>query len=199
MSRVLYSGGVSESSAAAEASPTARRTRRAIVDAAIETLAAHPAATLAEIADASEVSRSTLHRHFVDRDDLLTAVDAECRIRFGRASEAARLSEGGVLDSLERLALEYLELGPVLGLVFADNAPVDPDSWEDGEDTDDELLAVIERGQRDGDIDPEVSPPWVITTFWVLLFGSWLCLQRGMSRLDVAVQLSHTFRKAVGP
>ncbi len=180
-------------------SPTARRTRRLIVEAAIETLAGNPAATLAEIADAGDVSRSTLHRHFTDRGDLLAAIDEECRIRFAHAVEAARLGEGDALNSLDRLAQEYLGLGSVLGLVFADNAPVDPDVWEDSEERDQTLSAVIQRGQQGHEIDPEVSPTWVITTFWVMLFGAWLAQKSGMSRRDVSVQLSRTFRKAVGP
>ncbi|ASU82553.1 TetR/AcrR family transcriptional regulator [Nocardiopsis gilva YIM 90087] len=182
-----------------EPSPTARRTRRLIVDAAIGTLAANPSATLAEIADAGDVSRSTLHRHFIDRGDLLAAIDEECRTRFARADAAARLGEEGVLNSLDRLAQEYLGLGPVLGLVFADNAPVDPDTWDDSEERDQNLVTVIERGQRGHEIDSELSPTWVITTFWVLLFGAWLSLKSGMSRRDVAVQLSRTLRKAMGP
>lgn len=195
-----YHWYVPQSRQSAEPSPTARRTRRVIVDATIETLALNPAATLAEIAEAGDLSRSTLHRYFTDRDDLLTAIDAECRVRFAAAASAARLDDGGALDSLDRLAQEYLELGPVLGLVFVDNAPVDPDSWDDSQDRDQGLIAMIERGQQPGtgpDIDPELSPDWVITTFWVLLFGAWLSLKSGMSRRDVAMHLSRTFRKAV--
>lgn len=85
---------------------------------------------------------------------------------------------------------------------FVDNAPVDPDSWENSEDRDQDLIAMIERGQHSGtgpDIDPELPPDWVITTFWVLLFGAWLSLKSGTSRRDVAMHLSRTFRKAVAP
>lgn len=172
-----------------------------IVDAAIETLAANPAATLAEIAESADLSRSTLHRHFADRDDLLAAIDTECHARFAAAGAAAQLGEGRVLDALDRLAQEYLELGPVLGLVFVDNAPVDPDRWADSEDRDQDMVAMITRGQRSAagpDIDPELSPGWVITTLWVLIFGAWLSLKEGLSRREVAAQLSRTLRKAIG-
>ncbi|WP_211234731.1 TetR/AcrR family transcriptional regulator [Glycomyces arizonensis] len=181
----------------ADMSPAARRTRRLIIEAGIAVLAERTSATLSEIAAAADVSRSTLHRHFADRNDLLAAIDAECRARFKRAEAAARLGEGSALDSLDRLAQEYLGLGLVLGLVFADNAPVDPDSWDD-EDGDGGLAVVIEGGQREGDIDPELSTEWVDVTFWTLLFGAWLSLQGGMSRRDVAFQLSRTVRKAFG-
>ncbi|GAA4907638.1 TetR/AcrR family transcriptional regulator [Streptomonospora salina] len=198
---VSYDRLVPQSQPSAVPSTTARRTRRVIVDAAIETLAADPAATLAEIAEAGDLSRSTLHRHFADRDELLTAIDAECRRRFTAATSAARLGDGGALNALDRLALEYLDLGPVLGLIFADNAPIDPDTWEDSDGREQGLSTTIERGQNsatEGDIDPELPPDWVLTTFWVLLFGAWLSLKNGMNRRDVATYLSRTFRKAVG-
>ena len=50
------------------------RTRRAIIDAAISVLAANPAAPLGDIAEAAGVGRSTLHRHFSERGDLMRAV-----------------------------------------------------------------------------------------------------------------------------
>lgn len=178
-------------------SPAARRTRRLIVDAGITVLAERTSATLAEIADAADVSRSTLHRHFTDRNDLLAAIDAECRVRFDRAASAAKLGEGSALDAMDRLAQEYLGMGPVLGLVFADNALIDPDGW-DYEDEGGGLTATIASGQREGDLDPELSAEWVETIFWTLLFGAWLSLQGGTSRRDVAFQLSRTLRKAFG-
>lgn len=98
---------------------------------------------------------------------------------------------------MDRLAQEYLGLGLVLGLVFADNAPVDPDDWDESEQGGG-LAAMIAEGQREGVIDPDLSPEWVEVTLWTLLFGAWLSLQGGMSRRDVAFQLSRTVRKAFG-
>ena len=50
------------------------RTRKAILDAAIGVLATDPAASLGQIADAADVGRTTLHRYFPERADLLTAL-----------------------------------------------------------------------------------------------------------------------------
>lgn|SRR5690606_30308652 len=192
---LLYSGRVPTTRHSDDLSPTARRTRGLIVDAGITVLAERASATLAEIADAADVSRSTLHRHFADRNDLLAAIDAECRTRFDRAAAAARLDEGEALDAMDRLAQEYLGLGPVLGLVFADDALVDPDEWDE-EDRDGGLTTVIAGGRGAGGLDPALSTEWMETTFWTLLFGAWLSLQSGTSRRDVAFQLSRTLRKA---
>jgi serine phosphatase RsbU (regulator of sigma subunit) len=50
------------------------RNRQRILDAARRLLAQAPAATLADIAAAADVSRSTLYRHFPSRDDLIAVV-----------------------------------------------------------------------------------------------------------------------------
>jgi TetR/AcrR family transcriptional repressor of lfrA len=176
-------------------SPTSRRTRRLIVDTAIDTLGRRHGATLAEIADDAGVSRSTLHRHFADRDELLAAIDAECRSRFDQAAGRARLTEGTALAALERLGQEFLELDSVLSLIFADNALVDPDRWEAPEDGR-SMSRLIERGRQDGSLDPDLRPDWIETAFWGLLISAWMSVSSGMARREVSDQLSHTLRNA---
>src|SRR5215208_945701 len=53
----------------------AMRNRERILDAAERLLQRSPSATLADIAAAAGVARSTLHRRFASRDDLLAALD----------------------------------------------------------------------------------------------------------------------------
>jgi AcrR family transcriptional regulator len=53
--------------------------RRHIVAAADRLLAKHPAASMADVADAANVSRATLYRHFPSRSDLLAAVGEKAR------------------------------------------------------------------------------------------------------------------------
>ena len=52
--------------------------REAIVDAAIDTFARNPGASLAEVAARAGVGRASLHRHFPSRDDLVTAITRQC-------------------------------------------------------------------------------------------------------------------------
>ncbi|TGJ95488.1 TetR family transcriptional regulator, partial [Actinotalea fermentans ATCC 43279 = JCM 9966 = DSM 3133] len=53
------------------------RTRRAILDAAVSVFSSNQAASLGEVAQAAQVGRSTLHRYFPERADLMRAVGAE--------------------------------------------------------------------------------------------------------------------------
>src|SRR5687767_4699401 len=59
--------------ASSQDTPVRRRTRRAIVDAAVRMWARDFAAPLSAIAEQAAVSRSTLHRYFPDRPALLDA------------------------------------------------------------------------------------------------------------------------------
>ena len=55
-------------------SATKVRTRRAILDAAVGALARDASASLAEVASAAGVGRTTVHRYFPERADLLRAL-----------------------------------------------------------------------------------------------------------------------------
>ncbi|GAA1431177.1 TetR/AcrR family transcriptional regulator [Microlunatus lacustris] len=149
------------------------RTRRDVLDAAIEVWALDNTASLGAVAAAAGVGRTTLNRHFPDRAALVAAVDAECRARFGQAVERAELRSGTGWERLRRFCLEVLSLGPVLGLVFADNALVDPDSWVEGEE-DDPFALVVVQGHQDGSLATDLPLDWVVTHVWTSLFGAHL-------------------------
>ncbi|HIT74666.1 MAG TPA: TetR/AcrR family transcriptional regulator, partial [Candidatus Avipropionibacterium avicola] len=172
-----------------------RRTRTAIVDRAIEVLADRPDASLSVVAEAAEVSRSTLHRHFPGREHLIAAVDEAARTRFAEAFDRARPGDGDAVAALIRISHELLAMGPVLGLVFNDNAVVDPDTWSDPSSPDG-LSTVIRRGLDESSLDRGLRAEWIETTVWTLLFGAWLVLREGASTADVAEQLSRTVEKA---
>ncbi|UMO99431.1 TetR/AcrR family transcriptional regulator [Amycolatopsis sp. EV170708-02-1] len=70
------------------------RTRRAILDAAIETLIKQPSATLADIAAAANVGRTTVHRYFAERSDLIDAISHDALDKVSQSTERARLDDG---------------------------------------------------------------------------------------------------------
>ncbi|MFE5306952.1 TetR/AcrR family transcriptional regulator [Isoptericola sp. NPDC056573] len=173
------------------------RTRRAIVEAAVTQLARDPGVALGQVADAAGVGRTTLHRYFPERSDLLEAVGAETAARLEEAHDRARLDQGTAREALRRLCPEYLLLGDHLTLLFTE---VVPDGPADGCADDDPMVALVERGRADGSLDPELSPAWVIGTIWAQLYLAWETLREGHeSRHDVVQQLMRTVDKALAP
>ena len=162
------------------------RTRRDIVGAAIEVWATDNGASLGEVAQQAGVGRTTLNRYFSDRSQLVVAVDAECAIRYAAAITRSRPDEGSGRDALMRMCTELIQLGPVLGLVFADNALVDPDTWFDEED--DPLGVVVGRGYTDGSLATDLPPDWIGTFVWTSLFAAHLVVSSG----------THTWHEAAG-
>ena len=111
---------------------TRGRTRKAILDAAIRVLAADPSASLGQIADAADVGRTTLHRYFPDRAELLAAVMQEAGRRLGDAAVRARLDEGTGLDALLRACQTLLQLGDLLTLMFTEVVSIETCGLEHG-------------------------------------------------------------------
>ncbi|MDP9797641.1 AcrR family transcriptional regulator [Catenuloplanes nepalensis] len=176
------------------------RTRRAILDAAIIALGRTPAASLGEIATAAGVGRTTLHRYFPDRSDLLAAVNAEGVARIDRAVELARLPEGTGGDALVRLAREYFDLGDLLSLLFSEPQLVGDPHWEESADAcDPRLEEVIARGHRDGTIDPELPPGWVQSLIWSQLYAGWGYAASGASRHEALRLVLRTLTGALTP
>jgi TetR/AcrR family transcriptional regulator, repressor for lfrA len=175
------------------------RTRKAVVDAAVGELARDPAASLGQIADAAGVGRTTLHRYFPERADLLAAVAVETSERLAAAQACARLDEGTGGEGLQRLCQEYLLLGDLLTLIFTGIVPDSALETEEAEGGD-PLVALVERGRADGSIDPELSAHWVVGTLWSQLYLAWEILRgEHQSRHDVVRQLMRTVGRAVAP
>lgn len=179
----------------AETSPgKATRTRRDIVQAAIDCWAVDNARSLGEVADAAGVGRTTLNRYFSNRAQLVAAVDEACRALFAQALARSRPDEGSGLVALQRACTEIVQLGPVLGLIFADNALVDPDTWGDP----DTLGLLIIRGQADGSIASDLPADWVAIQTWTTLFAAQLMLQTGTATShEVSQLLVHTLARGI--
>lgn len=177
---------------------SADRTNLAILDAAIAAWARDSGASLAAVAAAAGVGRTTLHRFHPDRAALVGAVDVEVRERFSAATERASIDHGGAMSALHRLCVEYLMLGDALRLVFADNSVIDPGEWDSGAASHANLIALFARGQRDGAFDSVLDPEWMVLTMWFLLCGAWMVMDEAdLARADVAGMLMRTLAGAV--
>lgn len=177
---------------------TIDRTRQAILDAAVTAFGEDPRTSLAEIAAAAGVGRTTLHRYFTDRATLVAAVDELAHARFAVAAQAARLQDGTGWEAIARMTVEFFDLGELLALIFADSPVIDPDSWGE-EGVDPSFAGAVARGHEDGTIDPALDAAWCENTVWMLMFAACQALATGMGKADARALLLRTARGALGP
>ncbi|MFY1636351.1 TetR/AcrR family transcriptional regulator [Solwaraspora sp. WMMB335] len=179
---------------------TRARTRRAILDAAVTVLCRDPAAALGEIAVEAGVGRTTLHRYFPERTDLLDGLSRHVLERIATATERARTDEGLAVVALARLCQEYFALGDALALIFSDPQIACRPEWSEQTSADRTLLRLVERGHADGSIDSEVDPLWAQQLLWALLYASWQHVNdNSVARYDALGHCLRTLRKAFAP
>ena len=143
------------------------RTRNAILDAAMSVLADNPTASLGDIAAAAAVGRSTLHRYFAERTDLLYALARHVHDLSNAAIEHAEPDCGPAVEALRRVVECQLELGPIVPFIY--NEPTIAANPELAAllDTGDEVIVdVLNRASMRGSAGP---PDWPRLVFWALL------------------------------
>lgn len=143
------------------------RTRRAILDAAMSVLADSPAAPLGDIAATAQVGRSTVHRYFPERTDLIRALAVHVHALSTAAIEQAEPTCGPPIAALRRVVESQLDLGPIVLFVY--NEPTitaDPDLMAYLDTGDEAIVEVLTRvsTQRAG-----TPPGWARRVFWALL------------------------------
>lgn len=163
--------------AADTAADTARST---MLRAAAALLAVDSGASLAQIAAAAGVGRTTVHRVFPTRADLLTALALESVGHLQAALVEARLDDGPVTEVLARIVEQVLPLAAELRFLDAG-----PEVWKLPELLDawwsvaSSLDAVVERGQREGDLRADIPAELVVEAFTGMLSGVWQGIRDG--------------------
>lgn len=180
-----------------------RRTRRAVVDAAVHVWARNWAAPLGVVAEQAGVSRSTLHRYFVDREALVDACLETGREVLAELHDTPVLGDGSPLVHLTR----QLE-------VAAGNADwvlflwTDPDRFAGraaaevllGEEGPDGTLGLIRAAQEAGELDRDVPAAWLETVFLGLLYSAADAAARGvLPALDAGRLAARALRQGITP
>jgi TetR/AcrR family transcriptional repressor of lfrA len=143
------------------------RTRKAIIDAAMTVLADNPAAPLSDIASAAGVGRSTLHRYFAERADLIRALALHVHELSNAAIVEAEPECGSPLAALRRVVEGQLDLGPIVVYVYTEPIINADTELMAHLDTGDEVIAEMLRKVT---TQPATAPPgWARRAFWALL------------------------------
>ncbi|GAA3955744.1 TetR/AcrR family transcriptional regulator [Actinomadura viridis] len=184
------------------------RTRRAILGAAASVLARDRGATLADIAEAADVGRSTLHRYFPDRRELMNAVVEDSLEAMGRSVAAAAIDDGPPLEAMRRLVAALVDVGDRIMFLWGDPRvlaeytahadPGDPECEGDERFTDDPVLRLIERGQAEGVFDPDVRPAWIQHVLWAMVYTGVEDADQGvLPRHGVTATVIRTFENGI--
>ncbi|MFJ4907007.1 TetR/AcrR family transcriptional regulator [Streptomyces sp. NPDC093249] len=162
-------------------SGTRSRTRRAILGAAAEVLAQDRAATLAEIAKAAQVGRSTLHRYFPDRDVLVQAAVADAYLVIQQSVQDAAVGDGPPVEALRRLVAALVGTGGRLLFLYGDPRVLDGFDAGDEPDSVAQMVSdLIRRGQAEGVFDATVAVEWIQGVLWALVYAGCDSASRGV-------------------
>ena len=141
-----------------------------ILTCAAEVLSAAPAASMDDIAAAAGISRATLFRRYPNRQALVSAV-----ARAAAEAYAARLEEGPPDVALRRLIGALAPLGARFGLLTSQplDELVEQELLALVHDSDEQMRALVRRGQEDGVFRVDFDAEWVvIAVTWLLVGGA---------------------------
>jgi AcrR family transcriptional regulator len=147
----------------------AERNHEAIVTAAIAVLADAPGATMAEIAAASGIGRSTLYRHFPDREALVAAIServhAEAHAIVSDHLDGARIDQA--IEVLIEVADTLAGLGDRYRFILSQEERRNSKSGREGWRENDEsgVRQFIARARDAGQVRDDLDADWLFNAY----------------------------------
>jgi AcrR family transcriptional regulator len=147
-----------------------RGTRPSLLDVAAEVLVADPAASLAQVAEAAGIGRTTLHKHYATRDDLLLAVGHRAIDLWEQA--VAGVSAGDEADGgLRALVAAMVPIGPQLAFLWRttafDHLGELGERWLAGQAR---CLTVLKRAQDLGTLAAGLPDWWLLQMLYSVVY-----------------------------
>lgn len=147
-----------------------RGVRPSLLDVAAGVLVTDPAASLAEVAEAAGIGRTTLHKHYATRDDLLCAVGHRAIDLWEQAVAGA--GGGGDPDGgLRALVTAMIPIGPQLAFLW--RTPAFDHVGDLGERwlaVEARCLAVLKRAQDLGALAAGVPDWWLLQMLYSIVY-----------------------------
>ena len=172
--------------------------KEAVIDAAIDTLARNPGASLSEIAAHAGVGRASLHRHFSSRGDLVTTITRRCMDEIDAVTDEAI---GGALTARDRLS-RMLEAVVPLGdrYHFLASEAFDDASLKARHEADLEWLgSLVDELKEEGVIAPGVPRGWAVANIDAQVWLAWSEIAAGnLAAADAAGLAFRTLLEGLG-
>jgi AcrR family transcriptional regulator len=175
------------------------RTQHAdLLDAAVTYLVVNPRASLADIAAAAGIGRTTLFKRYATRDELEHAVAMRA---VDVCLDAARSADATATDGgLRSLVTVLIPVGPQLSFLWrTPSLQVDEDFCAAYAKVDAAIFDVLARAERAGALDPRQPDWWLRQTLVALVYVAWECVESGrLARLDAPNRVLETMLSGVG-
>ncbi|GAA1259010.1 hypothetical protein GCM10009665_56450 [Kitasatospora nipponensis] len=147
----------------------AERSVRAILEAAERVLARDPAASMEQIAEASGLARTTVHRRFASRQALLDALAASAVEQLARAIEDSNPETAPPLVVLHRATANVLRLKNAWSFALGQHPDDDSPAAATWQAIGERCTSLLVRARDEGLIDPDADLDWVRRVYYALL------------------------------
>ncbi|MBC6465855.1 TetR/AcrR family transcriptional regulator [Actinomadura alba] len=147
----------------------AERSVRSILEAAERVLAENPAASMEQIAEASNVARTTVHRRFASRQALIDALAASTVERLAQAIEDGRPDTAPPLVALHRITANVLQFKSAWGFALGLPATEGSEATTTQEEIARRCMGLLVRAQDQGVIDSQADLDWVRRVYYALI------------------------------
>jgi AcrR family transcriptional regulator len=127
---------------------------------------------MTDVARAAQLTRATVYRHFPNREALEEAIRTEALAAAAAALAGCRLDEGSGLEALRRVIDALSAEALRFRFMLLEGPDHDPAFLAKRARVLAPVLEVVERGQREGSIDADLSPAWVVTSMASLLVAA---------------------------
>ena len=172
--------------------------KEAIIDAAIDTLARNPGASLSEIAARAGVGRASLHRHFSSRGHLVTAITLQCMDEIDAATDEAVAGARTARERLSRMLEVVIPLGDRYHFLAAE--VFDDAALRARHEVDLEWLGgLVDDLKEEGAMAPDVPRGWAVANIDALVWLAWSEVAAGnLAPADAAGLAFRTLLQGLG-
>ena len=143
-----------------------------VVESAIALLNTNPTASMAEIAAASKVGRTTVYRHFPNREDLLVALFERVIVDSRVMTERIAAEAGSAEEMLRMLAPEMIELGLRYRFLHAYRNVGQQTIDQSKQMPDDPVRRYLVEAQERGEVRSDYPAQWIASTISALAIAA---------------------------
>jgi len=152
-----------------------------------------------EIAEASGLVRATLYRHFPTREELLRAIYSAALEDALSAILAVKPDRGRATDAIARVVDALLVVGDRYQILQAERRDY-PELREQEESVGAPLIALVERGQRDGELRADLPLRWLVAALGSLVTEALRAVAReDIGRGEAGALVTRTFLESLRP